>query len=215
MRAHPRVKIQFDYLDQEEFKANLPTLLQSSDRPSVFHSWGGGVMLEQIQAGFCQDITGAIAGDFKDSFYPAGVEALMSQGRSYDDLYIGIGHCDGTFRWRTWEITARTSSSSLRTSWTTWNHCGQPRPFRRQHRSPLRAVCHATGERRNHAGDGPALRDPGGDFGSGVLVRQYLKLPRSTSLSPSTARGGERHARDQEGGSTPNNIMNLGKILRV
>jgi len=26
------------------------------------------------------------------------------------------------------------------------------------------------GERRNHAGDGPALRDPGGDFGSGVLV---------------------------------------------
>jgi len=71
------------------------------------------------------------------------------------------------------------------------------------------------GERRNHAGDGPALRDPGGDFGSGVLVRQYLKLPRSTSWSPSTARGGERHARDQEGGSTPNNIMNLGKILRV
>jgi hypothetical protein len=42
-----------------------------------------------------------------------------------------------------------------------------------------------------------------------------LKLPRSTSWSPSTARGGERHARDQEGGSTPNNIMNLGKILRV
>ena len=29
------------------------------------------------------DITDAIAGDFKDSFYPAGVQALMSQGRSY------------------------------------------------------------------------------------------------------------------------------------
>ena len=56
---------------------------------------------------------------------------------------------------------------------------------------------------------------PAAIFGSGVLVRQYLKLPRSTSLSPSTARGGERHARDQEGGSTPNNIMNLGKLLRV
>jgi len=27
--------------------------------------------------------------------------------------------------------------------------------------------------RRNHGGDGPALRDPGGDFGTGVLVRQY------------------------------------------
>ena len=53
-REHPRVKIQFDYLDHEEFKAKLPMLLQSSDCPSVFHSWGGGVMLEQIQTGVCQ-----------------------------------------------------------------------------------------------------------------------------------------------------------------
>ena len=56
-KAHHPVKIQFDYLDHELFKAKLPTLLQSNDRPSVFHSWGGGVMLEQIRAGFCQDIT--------------------------------------------------------------------------------------------------------------------------------------------------------------
>jgi raffinose/stachyose/melibiose transport system substrate-binding protein len=40
-------------------------------------------MLEQIRAGFCQDITNAIAGDFKESFYPAGVQAFMSQGKSY------------------------------------------------------------------------------------------------------------------------------------
>jgi raffinose/stachyose/melibiose transport system substrate-binding protein len=82
-KANPSVRIQFDYLENEEFKANLPTLLQSNDRPSVFHSWGGGVMLEQIQAGFCQDISNAIAGDFKDSFYPAGVQAFMSEGKSY------------------------------------------------------------------------------------------------------------------------------------
>jgi ABC-type glycerol-3-phosphate transport system substrate-binding protein len=47
--AHPAVKIQFDYLENEEFKAKLPALLQSKDHPSVFHSWGGGVMLEQVQ----------------------------------------------------------------------------------------------------------------------------------------------------------------------
>jgi raffinose/stachyose/melibiose transport system substrate-binding protein len=82
-KAHLAAKVQFDYLDHEEFKAKLHMLLQSSDRPSVFHSWGGGVMLEQIQAGVCQDITDAIAGDFKDSFHPAGVQALMSHGRSY------------------------------------------------------------------------------------------------------------------------------------
>ena len=41
------------------------------------------MLLEQIRAGFCQDITNAIAGDFKESFYPAGVQAFMSQGKSY------------------------------------------------------------------------------------------------------------------------------------
>ena len=53
--AHPAVKVQFDHLENEAFKAKLPTLVQSKDRPSIFHSWGGGVMLEQIKAGFCQE----------------------------------------------------------------------------------------------------------------------------------------------------------------
>ena len=55
--AHPGVKVEFDYLENEAFKAKLPTLLQSKDRPSIFHSWGGGVMVEQIGSGICQDIT--------------------------------------------------------------------------------------------------------------------------------------------------------------
>ncbi|HXO97376.1 MAG TPA: extracellular solute-binding protein, partial [Chthoniobacterales bacterium] len=61
-KSHPGVKVQFDFLENEAFKAKLSTLLQSKDRPSVFHSWGGGVMKEQVQAGVCQDITSAIAG---------------------------------------------------------------------------------------------------------------------------------------------------------
>ena len=55
--AHPGVKVEFDYLENEAFKAKLPTLLQSKDRPSIFHSWGGGVMVEQIGSGICQNIT--------------------------------------------------------------------------------------------------------------------------------------------------------------
>jgi raffinose/stachyose/melibiose transport system substrate-binding protein len=82
-KAYPQVRIQFNYLDHELFKAELPTLLQSKDRPSVFHSWGSGVMLQQIHAGFCQDITDAIAVDFKDSFHLTGIQAFMSEGRSY------------------------------------------------------------------------------------------------------------------------------------
>ena len=47
-KSHPGVKVQFDYLENEAFKAKLPTLLQTKDKPSVFWSWGGGVMKEQV-----------------------------------------------------------------------------------------------------------------------------------------------------------------------
>jgi maltose-binding protein MalE len=40
-------------------------------------------MLEQIRAGVCQEITNAVAGNFTDSFYSTGVQAFMSQGKSY------------------------------------------------------------------------------------------------------------------------------------
>ncbi|HEY0790228.1 MAG TPA: extracellular solute-binding protein [Chthoniobacterales bacterium] len=82
--AHPGVKVQFDYLENEAFKAKLPTLLQSKDRPSAFHSWGGGVMTEQVSSGVCQDITKAIAeGGFKDTFYSAGVQNFTVDGKTY------------------------------------------------------------------------------------------------------------------------------------
>jgi len=84
--AHPGVKVEFDYLENEAFKAKLPTLLQSKDRPSIFHSWGGGVMVEQIGSGICQDITQRITEDgFKDTFYPAAV-----QNFSFDRKFYGL-----------------------------------------------------------------------------------------------------------------------------
>jgi raffinose/stachyose/melibiose transport system substrate-binding protein len=82
-KGHPGVKVQFDYLENEAFKAKLPTLLQTKDKPSAFHSWGGGVMKEQVESGVCQDITSEIAGEFKDSFYPAGVQNFIVEGKSY------------------------------------------------------------------------------------------------------------------------------------
>jgi len=83
-KAHPGVKIQFDYLENEAFKAKLPTLLQSKDRPSCFQSWGGGVMNEQVSSGICKDITQAVQSDgFADTFYPAGVQNFTINGKIY------------------------------------------------------------------------------------------------------------------------------------
>src|SRR6266403_2404766 len=82
-KSHPGVKVQFDYLENEAFKAKLPTLLQSNDRPSVFHSWGGGVMKEQVQSDVCQEITSRITGEFKDSFYSAGIQNFTVDSKLY------------------------------------------------------------------------------------------------------------------------------------
>ena len=82
--ANPGVKVQFNYLENEAFKAKLPTLLQSKDRPSAFHSWGGGVMHEQVSSGICKDITNEISeGGFNDTFYPATVQNFVVDDKAY------------------------------------------------------------------------------------------------------------------------------------
>jgi raffinose/stachyose/melibiose transport system substrate-binding protein len=82
--AHPGVTVKFDYLENEAFKAKLPTLLQSKDRPNLFQSWGGGVMREQVSSGICQDITDAISeGGFKDTFYTATIQNFIVDGKTY------------------------------------------------------------------------------------------------------------------------------------
>jgi raffinose/stachyose/melibiose transport system substrate-binding protein len=61
-KEHPGTKVQFKYLENEAFKAKLPTMLQSDDsRPSAFYSWGGGVMQAQDKAGFLKDISTDVA----------------------------------------------------------------------------------------------------------------------------------------------------------
>jgi raffinose/stachyose/melibiose transport system substrate-binding protein len=61
-QEHPGTKVQFKYLENEAFKAKLPTMLQSDDsRPSAFYSWGGGVMQAQDKAGFLKDISTDVA----------------------------------------------------------------------------------------------------------------------------------------------------------
>ena len=50
-------KVEMMYLENESFKAKLPTMLQSDDRPDIFNSWGGGVMYAQAEAGFLRDIS--------------------------------------------------------------------------------------------------------------------------------------------------------------
>jgi len=78
--AHPGVKVQFKYLENEAFKAKLPTMLQSSDRPDLFYSWAGGVMQAQDKAGFLKDIAKEAAA-FESDLSPTAVDAFKVSGK--------------------------------------------------------------------------------------------------------------------------------------
>jgi raffinose/stachyose/melibiose transport system substrate-binding protein len=79
--AHPGVNVQFKYLENEAFKAKLPTMLQSEDsRPELFYSWGGGVMQAQDKAGFLKDITKDVA-SWENELSPTAVDAFKVDGK--------------------------------------------------------------------------------------------------------------------------------------
>jgi raffinose/stachyose/melibiose transport system substrate-binding protein len=75
------VKVDIQYLENEAFKAKLPTLLQSDERPSVIYSWGGGVMRAQAKAGFLEDIT-AEATPWANTLSAPAVKAFQVDGKT-------------------------------------------------------------------------------------------------------------------------------------
>jgi raffinose/stachyose/melibiose transport system substrate-binding protein len=80
---HPNVDIQTQFLANEDFKAKLPTLLQSNDIPHIFYSWGGGVLKAQKDSGVLMDLTpmmDADGGAWRNSYVPAAVDGLTFDG---------------------------------------------------------------------------------------------------------------------------------------
>src|SRR5438045_3022479 len=79
---NPGVKIEMQFLENEAYKAKLPTILQSRDRPHIIYSWAGGVLNAQVDAGVLEDITAAAAG-YKDDLAPGAVAAFTVNGKIY------------------------------------------------------------------------------------------------------------------------------------
>jgi raffinose/stachyose/melibiose transport system substrate-binding protein len=79
--THPGVNVQVKYLENEAFKAKLPTMLQADEsRPDLFYSWGGGVMQAQDKAGFLKDITKDVA-SWESELSPTAVDAFKVDGK--------------------------------------------------------------------------------------------------------------------------------------
>ena len=81
-KLHPDVTVQFQYLENEAYKAKLPTMLQSSDRPAVIYSWGGGVMRAQIDAGYIRPL-GPVGQALMAKMNPADARVYQADGKDY------------------------------------------------------------------------------------------------------------------------------------
>ena len=82
-QANPGVTIEMQFLENQAFKAKLPTLLQSSEIPSLFYTWGGGVLKAQSETGVLRDITPALDADnnkWRDTLKPSSIA-----GMTFDD----------------------------------------------------------------------------------------------------------------------------------
>lgn len=91
---NPDVDVQMQFLENEAFKAKLPTLLQSGDAPHFFYTWGGGVLKEQATTGALMDLSeamGADGGAWKNAYVPAALDGL-----TFDDKIWAVPFKMGT-----------------------------------------------------------------------------------------------------------------------
>lgn len=80
--AHKGVTVQIQGLENEAYKAKLPTMLQSQDRPAIIYSWAGGVMRAQIDAGYVR-VLGAPAQPIAATMTPSAEAAFQVGGKTY------------------------------------------------------------------------------------------------------------------------------------
>jgi raffinose/stachyose/melibiose transport system substrate-binding protein len=81
--AHPGVKVEVQYLENEAYKKKLTTLLQSPDRPNIIYSWAGGVLRDQVKAGVIEDLTPVMDASWKARFVPVAVQAYTIADKIY------------------------------------------------------------------------------------------------------------------------------------
>ncbi|MFB9658964.1 extracellular solute-binding protein [Glycomyces mayteni] len=68
-------------IENQAFKDRMGTASQSGDVPDIFHTWGGGVLAEQVEAGLVQDLTGKL--DCIDQINPIALEPYTIDGKLY------------------------------------------------------------------------------------------------------------------------------------
>jgi raffinose/stachyose/melibiose transport system substrate-binding protein len=110
---NPNVTIKIVALENEAYKSKMTALTASGKLPDIFHTWGGGVLQQQVDAGLVADLTSGAA-PWLGGFVPVSTEAYRFDGRTYGIPFDigGVGF---------WYNKALFASAGVTTPPTTWS----------------------------------------------------------------------------------------------
>jgi len=81
---NPKVKLKIVQLENDAYKSKMTALTASGKLPDVFHTWGGGVLKQQIDAGLVEDLTD------RTKPWADGLLPVAKQPYLIDDKVYGI-----------------------------------------------------------------------------------------------------------------------------
>ncbi|MEV6108739.1 extracellular solute-binding protein [Streptomyces sp. NPDC051940] len=79
---NPNVRIKPVVLENDAYKAKMTALISSGKLPDIFHTWGGGVLGQQVQAGLVEDLTESAA-DVTGGMMAAAKKPYEIDGKTY------------------------------------------------------------------------------------------------------------------------------------
>lgn len=79
---NPKVKVKIVQLENDAYKSKMTALTASGKLPDIFHTWGGGVLKQQADAGLVEDLTDRTK-DFADGLLPVAKEPYLLDEKVY------------------------------------------------------------------------------------------------------------------------------------
>ncbi|MCH5674619.1 extracellular solute-binding protein [Streptomyces gilvus] len=110
---NPKVKLKIVQLENDAYKSKMTALTASGKLPDIFHTWGGGVLRQQIDAGLVEDLTD------RTKPWADGLLSVAKQPYIFDKKVYGIPFDIGMIGF--WYNKALFRQAGISTPPTTWS----------------------------------------------------------------------------------------------
>ncbi|MCR4713655.1 MAG: extracellular solute-binding protein [Treponemataceae bacterium] len=98
---HPNVTVEITCFENGTFKQRIAQAVQAGNPPDIFRSWGGGTMLDQVEAGMLREITNYVNTGIISTISDGGKGIYSSNGKQYGAPYslgtVGIWYNKAIF----------------------------------------------------------------------------------------------------------------------